>query len=123
MAAKKLTADDIATAIQGDFKVEVLHVPEWGGDVYIRTLSAADRDNYSGSIQATEKEKPNVENFRARLVARCLCGEDGSPFYADAEVGATTIGGANSAAIEKIFQACRKLNAMTDKDLAEMEKN
>lgn len=123
MAAKTLTAADIADAVTRDRKVETLNVPEWGGDVCIRTLSAADRDFYSGSIQATEKEKPNVANFRARLVARCLCDPEGNPMYPDPEQGAKTLGAGNSAIVERVFQACRKLNAMTDEDLEALEKN
>jgi hypothetical protein len=122
MANKELNAADIAAAIARDFKVVTLNIPAWGGDVNLRTMTAEQRDAYSASIRVDPEDKPNMANFRARLVARCLCDRDGKRLYDDPEKAAKEIGAGSSPTIELMFDAARKLNGLTDDDIDELVK-
>ena len=45
-----LSKDAILAA--DDLPRETVHVPEWGGDVYVRTMSGTDRDAFETSLIA-----------------------------------------------------------------------
>ena len=53
-----------------DLHCELVKVPEWGGDVYVRGLNGAERDQLEAAM-LKDKER-TYENFSARLVALCM---------------------------------------------------
>lgn len=71
---KILSKEDILGA--DDKRVEVVPVPEWGGSVRIRTLSAAAAESLSG--------RDNVSN--AEIVALGLCNEEGGTLFSKEDV-------------------------------------
>ena len=103
-----------------DFEIEEVEVPEWGGWVYIRSLSARERDLFEGSIGAVAG-KQNLANLRARLVVLCLCDEDGNRILEDDQ--SEFLGAKNAQVINRLFEKARRLSGMTDKDVKELEKN
>lgn len=113
-----LTADQILAA--DDMPTEDVEVPEWKGTVRIRMLSGAERDRFEASIaqQKGKSTKANLENLRARLVAKCAIGEDGKRLFSDSQ--AVALGQKSAAALDRVFEAARKLNRMTDDDVAEL---
>jgi hypothetical protein len=89
-------------------------VPEWGGSVYVREISGRDRDRFEASL--VDKSKPEMfDNARARFVAIVACDAAGKPLFSDADVA--QLGELSAAALDRIFDAGRKLNGM----LAEAE--
>ncbi len=113
-----ITAAQLAAA--KDFEIEAVEVPEWGGWVNIRSLSARERDLFEESIGA-EEGKQNLVNLRARLVVLCLCDEDGGRIFQDGQ--AEELGAKNAQVISRLFDLARKLSGMTDADVKELEKN
>lgn len=113
-----LTADQILAA--DDSPTLDVEVPEWGGTVRVRTLSGAERDAFEASIaqQAGKSKKANLANLRARLVAKCVIGEDGKRLFSDSQ--AVALGQKSSAALDRVFEAARKLNRMTEDDVEEL---
>jgi len=72
---------------------EAVDVPEWGGKVNIRGLSASERDDYEQSLvevgpDGRTRVKKTQHNVRASLVARCLVDEAGKRLFTDADVAA-----------------------------------
>lgn len=65
--------------------------------------------------------KFNPKHARARLVVRCLVDDKGKRLFTDDEVAA--VGSLSASSMQKLFNACRKLNAITDDDVKELEKN
>ena len=111
-----LEADDLVT--------ETVPVPEWGGEVIIATLTGADRDAYEASIimaDAHGQVRNNFENMRAKLVARCLVGEDGARLFTDQEIA--DLGRKNAAALDRCYGVASRLNAVSESDLEELAKN
>lgn len=103
-----LTADDLPR--------EAVEVPEWGLTVWVRTISASQRDAFEGALA-----KDQYLDVRARLAAYALCDEDGSPLFTEADIKA--LGMKSSAAISRIADVAMRLNAVTPKDLDAIEKN
>lgn len=116
---KALTADAILSA--NDARIESVTVPEWGGVVHIKAWSAADREAFERSIIGPDGEMIR-EGFRAKVVARSLCGPDGALLFTSPEQLAAFMG-KNAAIIEKLFAISDRLNAVSDAAIAEMEGN
>jgi len=94
-------------------KEEVL-VPEWGGNVLVRSLTAGERDRFEASCLQGSKD-----NFRSHLAALCIVDEGGKRIFADEDIKA--LSAKSGAALDRIFRACIRLNAMTADDVAELE--
>lgn len=113
-----LTADDILAA--ADSAHEVVNVPEWGGDVCVKVMSGVDRDRWE--IAATKlMDNPQNANIRASLCALTMCDESGKRLFTDQQV--TALGEKSSTALDRVFNAARRVNKLTDEDIADLEKN
>lgn len=93
-----------------DFKVDKVSVPEWGGDVCIKTLSGTERDAFEEGY-AEQKMK----NFRARFLVLTLCDENGDRLYGDDEAG--ELGGKSAVVLNRLFEAAWALNAFRNEDI------
>lgn len=117
-----LTFDSIVST--QDLPKELVPVPEWGGDVYISTMTAADRDAYELSLanmQANGKAKPSMQNMRAKLVARCLVDEDGARIFPEAKID--ELGKKSAKVLDRLFDVASKLNGINEADQVEIAKN
>ena len=101
-----------------DLKPEVVEVPEWGGSLYIRMLTASERDKFEASCVGTGK-KQNLSNIRARLVVLCACDEAGERLFTDGD--AEALGRKSASAVDKVFGACSKLNGFSSQDIEDLE--
>tara|TARA_R110002020_G_scaffold150991_3_gene327926 strand:- start:1084 stop:1428 length:345 start_codon:yes stop_codon:yes gene_type:complete len=111
-----LDRDSILNVV--DLKPEVVEVPEWGGSLYIRMLTASERDKFEASCVGTGK-KQNLTNIRARLVVLCACDEAGERMFGDGDADA--LGRKSAAAVDRVFGACSKLNGFSSQDIEDLE--
>jgi hypothetical protein len=93
-----------------DWKLEKAEVPEWGGDVYLKTLSGTERDLFEDGY-ADQKMK----NFRARFLSLSLCDENGERLYGDDE--ASELGMKSSVVLNRLFDKAWALNAFRTEDV------
>ena len=93
-----------------DWKLERVEVPEWGGDVYLKTLSGTERDLFEDGY-ADQKMK----NFRARFLALSLCDDNGERLYGDDE--ASELGTKSSVVLNRLFDKAWALNAFRTEDV------
>ena len=103
-----------------DGKTEELDVPEWNRKVWIRTLSGSERDAVENLIYQGNK-KGGLKNVRAEFAVRCLCDQDGKRIFTDGD--AAQLGTKNGGALDRIFEAARRLNKLDQKDVEDLEKN
>src|SRR5690606_41735748 len=68
-----------------DLPRELVEVPEWGGAVYVRALTGAERDAFEQSIveQRGRDARMNLNNLRAKLVALTAVDENGERLFSD----------------------------------------
>lgn len=106
-----------------DHKTSLVEVPEWGGNVLVRTMTGRERDAFEASLAKGDGKdrKTDLTNLRARLVGLCLVGEDGQRLFTDAEV--EQLGDKNAAALDRVFAVAQQLNGMTAKDVEDLTKN
>ncbi len=122
-----LSRDEILANIQArkNMKVETIDVPEWGGVVYLRTMSAGERDAFEASCMVLgengDKAKQDLTNFRAKLVSKCVVDETGNRIFTDDHIPELALEAAT--VIDPIFGKCQSLNAMTKDDVEKLAKN
>lgn len=116
-----LTKEQILSA--QDFKTEEVEVPEWDGKVRVKSLTAKERDRFeAGMIEGRGKDrKTNLENLRARLVAKTVVDEQGNLLFSEKDVDA--LGEKNAAAIDKVFAVAQRLSKLRPEDVEELTKN
>ncbi len=119
--AQILAADDLLR--------EVVPVPEWGGDVMVRGLDGAARDQYEaefllfGEIQAGERPTYELDllNARARLVALSVVDENDQRLFSDEEV--VILGKKSAQALDRVYEVAQRLSGLSKKDVEELRKN
>jgi hypothetical protein len=100
--AKILAANDVTT--------ETIDVPEWGGEVVIKTLSGVERDQFEDSYRAEE-----TKSFRQRFLVLCLCDAKGVRLFSDKEIDA--LGEKNANVINRLFEKAWAFNAFRTEDV------
>jgi len=112
-----------------DTSKEAVSVPEWGIDdglVFIKTLSAKDRDNWETSMVSVDMErkkvrKVNMANMRARLVVLTLVDVDGKRIFGDDD--ADQLGEKSAAVIARLFDVAQRVNGLSTEEVKALEKN
>jgi len=110
-----------------DLPREKVDVPEWGGFVFVRTLTAGERDEFESEMVLFAGKGKTTTNMgalkrtRARLCARAMCGEDGQRIFSDEDVEA--LAAKSAAALDRVYEVAARLSKIGAKDLEELEKN
>ncbi len=103
-----------------DLQVEMVTVPEWDAAVYVRGITAAERDRYeSGSY--TVAGKVDLSSARSRLCAMAICDEKGNRLLTDADASALAI--KSGAAMDRIFAVAQRLGGVGAEAVEKAEKN
>ena len=116
-----LTRDDILNCDDGE--IVKVSVPEWGGHVYVRSMTGTARDAWEASqIGGTDaKPKVRLDNARANLAARTLCDESGDLLFAVMDIAA--LGNKSAAALDRVYAAAQRLSRITAADVEELVGN
>lgn len=104
-----------------DLVTEDVEVPEWGGTVRVRAITAAERDAFETSVVGDGKGKRNLVNLRARLVALAIVDDAGQRLFSDGE--AEALGGKSGAAMDRVYAVAQRLSGLTERDVKELEGN
>jgi hypothetical protein len=81
-------------------------VPEWGGDVYFRTISGLERDQFEDAYS-----EQKMKAFRARFLVLTISDENGDRLFGDNEV--EDLGKKSSVVINRLFDEAWQHNAFT----------
>lgn len=114
-----LTADSILKTADLSNVLRV-DVPEWGGHVFVKVMSGAERDTWEVSATNALSNPKNV-NIRATLCAITVCDESGKRLFSDTD--AAKLGEKSALALDRVFEVARRVNKLTDTDLKELEGN
>jgi len=104
-----------------DLKTEKVHIKEWNGDVFVRTLTGAERDKFEKSIFNIDTNKRTFENLRAKLVVAVCVDEEGNQLFSEKDISA--LGKKSAHALDKIFEVGQRLSGITKDDVDDMSKN
>ena len=122
--SKLLSKDDILK--REDIVAKTVEVPEWGGEVMIRTMTGQERDafeDYVVTFEQDRKKKGGARlNLRAELLSRCIVDGDGNLLFTE-PADIVALGGKSGKALDRCFKVAQELSRFTDKDLDELEGN
>jgi len=117
-----LTKDQILNV--KDYQIEEVEVPEWGGSVFVRGLTGAERDEYEASMvqfQGSKFKSMEIRNIRARMAAYAICDADGNRVFSSSDVLA--LSKKSAAALDRIMTVAARLSGMTAEDQELLRKN
>ena len=106
-----------------DLPKELIEIPEWNASVWVRGLTATERDNWEKSFleRRGSQLQTNLERFsnaRARLCATCICNEQGERLFKDNQIEA--LGNKSAQALDRIFKVAQRLSGITKEDVEEL---
>ena len=102
-----------------DLPREAILVPEWGGEVWVRTLTGTERDAFEQSvIVGTDK---NLANIRARFAVLTVCDDEGRRLFDDSDAAA--LGAKSAAALDRVFAVAQRLNGFSSDDVDDLAGN
>jgi hypothetical protein len=112
-----LSRDQILGA--DDLKRELVEVPEWGGSVWVRTLTGDKRDEFEAIAIASKDDAGLLRSgFRARFASWTVCDEDGELLFSDEDVA--ELGKKSASALDRVFTRAQKLNHLSDEDVDDL---
>lgn len=119
MTAHQMTRDEILAA--KDLKVVEVPIPEWGdgtGSVFVRELTALEREELEASNIVDGKDAPNP---MGRVVAMSLCDKDGNRLFTLDD--APAFGAKGLGALKRIFEAAITVSKLSSDEAKKIEGN
>ncbi len=108
--------DRTAILARTDLPRQEVDVPEWNGKVWIRCMTAGDRDLWEQHIQTL-----GFQNIRAKTAVSCVCDENGNLLFTDKDLPA--LSALHGKALDRIFEAAVLLSKVGKADLEDLKKN
>jgi len=106
-----------------DVEMKKVAVPEWGGDLYVRSMTGGDRTKFemavtSDNAKTAEKAK---QQAKVRIIIMTACDEEGNLLFSESDVHWLSKKAAKP--IERVFEAARILNGIGTEDIEELAGN
>lgn len=118
---KELNRREILAA--KDFRLEPVDVPEWGGRVYVRTMTGQERDAFEDTVIKIRDPKTGIpktiKGLKTLLVALTACDSKGKRLFAG-DGDEKKLAQKSGAAIERIFEVAQKMSHITDEAIQEL---
>lgn len=115
-----LSRDAILAA--DDLEKELVAVPEWGGDVWVRCMTGTERDEWEASVVQMDNKgqnpKADLRNIRAKLVVRCVIDEAGVRLFGEDDTVA--LGAKSAAALDRLYAVAARLSKISKEDEKEL---
>src|SRR5204862_7582190 len=103
-------------AAKEHFPREEIDLPELAGSVFVRSMSAGQRDRLENAFL-----KSPGQHVRARVAAYCLCDEKGDPLFSEADLPA--LSDLPASVLDRVYEAGLRLSRLLGRDREELEKN
>ena len=110
-----LTREQILSA--DDIKSQRVKVPEWGGDVIVRTMTGDERDEFEMAAVSDDGERLKVarSKIRATIVMLSCVNGKGKRLFTIEDVEA--LGQRSSAALDRVVAVAQELSKIGDEEL------
>ena len=95
-----------------DLPSEKVNVPEWGGEVYVRSMNAMERELYEQSIAIGEGDDRKLDfgHLRTRLLLFTVTDDQGKRLFEEGDVEA--LASKSARAINRIAEVAQRLNGI-----------
>ena len=99
-----------------DIPTELVEVPEWGGSVKVRGMTAGERDRFDDMIRTQ-----GLSALRATMAANGIIDENGKRLFTDIEVG--KLAEKSAEALDRVVEVVSRLSGLTPEDAEFLEGN
>lgn len=117
-----LTGDQIRQrARETKIRRAKIHVPDLGGDIYVRGMSGTERDRLEERFRVRNGRRAgqvDLRNFRAMMTCRVVVDAHGNRLLNDGD--ADVIGNLPSGALDQIIAKCNELSGMTEEEAEDL---
>lgn len=97
-----------------DLPRELVEVPKWGGSVWVRGMTAGERDMFEDKIRTD-----GMKNLRALMASMTIIDENGDRMFSDKEV--KVLATKSAEALDLIVEVASKLSGLLDSDIEVLE--
>lgn len=97
-----------------DLPRELVEVPEWGGAVWVRGLTGAERADYMQALVEIDdkgKARARVGQGELRLAYLCMCDEGGARLF-DSGPDLEALGRKSSQALRRVVEVAERLSGI-----------
>jgi hypothetical protein len=119
-----LTRDQILEAARSvRIERELLTVPELGGDIYVRGMSAKERDRFEEGLRIRKGKKAgqsDLRNFRAQLAVKVIVSEDGERLLNDSPEDVDVIGKLPAGVLDRVLAKCTELSGKAEEEIEDL---
>jgi len=106
-----LTREDILGRTEDCFKMETVDVPEWGGQVIVRELTAYEVEKLG---EQGKGGNVGIAGLRAQVVAWAALGEDGKRLFNWNNKEVQQLGQLSNAAINRVALAVLRISGLEE---------
>lgn len=106
-----------------DLKKQLVKVPEWGGEVYVRCMTGTERDTFESEAYTVKGKNVEInrENFRARLLVRVIVDEKNERLFSDKDIA--SLGAKSGKCLDRLFSVAMTINGLSREDVEDLTKN
>lgn len=108
-----------------DMRIERVNVPEWGGEVCLKSITAAERGQIEAAAarfrESRGKDETFARTFTLKIVSMALCDENGNRLFDEGDFA--ELAKKNAAVIARLAETAQRLSGFAKEDLEELEKN
>ena len=101
-----------------DLPTETVNVPEWGGDVIVKTMTGLQRDKFEQAV--FHDGIKDLVNIRARLCSMSIVDEAGKALFSDIDI--EVLGRKNAKALDRVFAIAKKLSGIGRAEMNALKK-
>lgn len=103
--------------------IEEIQLPELGGSVFVKGMTAKDRSAFEKQFQTPsgKTNKVKLAEVRERIVVATVCDESKAPLFTEADIPA--IGEMPAVVIERLVTVAQRLCGMTNQDVESLAGN
>ena len=103
-----------------DFHYEVIEVPEWGGDLRLKSLSGSER---SQIIKATQKQKDTADGVFEKCIIYAAVDEEGRRIFNDDDATLKVLQTKDAGVTQRIGRKVLEISGLSRDALQIAEKN
>jgi len=106
-----------------DLAVKNIPVPEWGGEVGVRILTGAERDDFDSACANARRVGGRVDTrgLKIKLVSLGICDEKGERLFDEKDI--KDLQRKSGKALDRVFTAVQKHNGMSAEEVEDLKGN
>lgn len=107
-----------------DIKLEVINIPEWGGDLYIKVMSGEEKEGFETFFldeDGNRKKEHDTSGLRATLAVWTICNGKGELLFDKSDIPA--LAKKSSTALDVVWDKSAKLNKILESEIEKLVGN